>query len=298
MDKEDKRLMFAGWAMVDYAAEYGLDEPKLSLDLLEEWTSAFSAEFAVRAFIERYPKEFKKVVFAWCGSEDEHVRRLASEGMRPRLPWGKQLPEFIKDPSLGIEVSDRLKADESLYVRRSVANHLNDISKDHADRVVEVCEGWLADHERGRVEGDRVGWVVKHATRTLVKAGHAGVFPLLGYTAEPKLKLGELRVEKAKLSLGESLVFSVEICSAAGESQRVVLDYALHLMKANGQQVAKVFKGKELKLEEGERVVFEKSHPLKKITTRRYYSGMQQVEILVNGQSAGVMAKFELEVDV
>ncbi|MGD8347419.1 MAG: hypothetical protein PVI83_09230, partial [Lysobacterales bacterium] len=173
-DPDDPLRGFAAWPVIDYVGEYGLEEPERALETLRRLTPLFSAEFAIRGFIIRYPELAYARLEAWTEDADEHVRRLVSEGARPRLPWGQRLQEAVKDPSRGLALLERLKDDPSEYVRRSVANHLNDVSKDHPDHVVAVCRDWLqgAGPERRRL--------VRHATRTLVKQGHPEVFGLLG----------------------------------------------------------------------------------------------------------------------
>ena len=217
----------------------------------------------------------------WCHDSNEHVRRLASEGIRPRLPWGKQLPRYIAEPAPVIALLDNLKDDSTDYVRRSVANNLNDIAKDHPDLVIETCRRWLAEPEKG--PGSDRNWIVRHATRTLVKAGHPQVFPLLGFTPDPKIDSTRIDLTSNSIKLGDSLQLSTVISSDATEKQSIVIDYAVHFMKANGKTAPKVFKWKNLHLAPGQTVSLEKKHPLKAITTRRYYAGAQSVELLING---------------
>ena len=197
------------------------------------------------------------------------------------MPWGQQLPDLIADPSPTLELLEKLKDDPSELVRRSVANHLNDISKDHPDTVVAVCRRWQKN------AGEERQWIIRHATRTLVKAGHPAVFALLGYTENPRLELESLALSGKEIRLGETLEFAAGLRSAAAETQRVVVDYAIHHVKANGQTRPKVFKFKTLEIAAGETVRLEKRHAIRPISTRRYYPGEHAVEILVNGQSLG-----------
>lgn len=215
----------------------------------------------------------------WCHDPNEDVRRLASEGIRPRLPWGEQLPRYISEPTPVIDLLELLKDDPSEYVRRSVANNLNDISKDHPDLVIETCRRWLADPEAGK---DR-NWIVRHATRTLVKDGNPQVFPLLGYTSDPEIATTEIALASDSITLGDSLQLSTKITSTSTEKQSFVIDYAIHFMKANGKLAPKVFKWKNVTIAAGQTILLEKKHTLKPISTRRYYSGTQRVELLING---------------
>lgn len=288
-DDDDKFFIFAAWPIIDYVAEFGLNHPKIALPLLRYLTPMFSAEFAIRTFLEVHPEETYDQMLLWCLDQNEHVRRLASEGIRPRLPWGKQLPHYITDPRPVISLLENLKDDPSDYVRRSVANNLNDISKDNPEMVIETCNRWQADKVTARQ------WIIRHATRTLVKAGHPDVFPLLGFTRRPKLRVEAPQFSTKHLILGDRLEISTQITSTSASPQYVVIDFAVHYMKSNGQTAPKVFKWKNLRLKPGQSVVLNKSQPFKKITTRRHYPGEHKVEILVNGKHASETA-FELHI--
>ena len=277
-EPDDKSVYFAAWPVIDYVAEFGLNHPQIALPLLRYLTPLFSAEFAIRPFIEVHPDETYTQLQIWCLDSNEHVRRLASEGSRPRLPWGKQLPKFIADPSPVIGLLENLKDDPSDYVRRSVANNLNDISKDHPNTVIETCQRWQKEKVSAR------SWIIRHATRTLVKDGHSNVFPLLGYTRRPAINIQGPILSQNHLMLGESLQIDATIESTSSQNQSVVIDYAVHFMRANGQTNAKVFKWKNLKLKPGQKIELTKSHAFKTITTRRYYPGGHQISVLVNGK--------------
>ncbi|MGB1874289.1 MAG: DNA alkylation repair protein [Akkermansiaceae bacterium] len=288
-DDDDNRYYFAAWPLVDYVAKYGLNHPRIALPLLRYLTPLFTAEFAIRSFLEVHPEETYSQMLMWCLDSDEDVRRLASEGIRPRLPWGKQLPRYIQNPAPVISLLENLKDDPSDYVRRSVANNLNDISKDHPELVIETCKAWQSEKVAARE------WIIRHATRTLVKEGHPGVFPLLGFTARPKIEVQPPTLSTGHLLLGESLGIEAQITSTSTESQYVVIDYAVHYVKANGQSSAKVFKWKNLRIKAGQSITLTKSHPFKKITTRRHYQGIHRIEILVNGKHASA-SSFELHI--
>lgn len=286
-DPHDSLRSFAAWPVIDYVAEFGLDHPDIALPLLRYLTPLYTAEFAVRPFIETHNQETYSQLLAWCMDSNEHVRRLASEGTRPRLPWGKQLKRYIDDPSDVIALLENLRDDPSDYVRRSVANSLNDISKDHPELIIETCRRWLADSVVER------RWIIRHATRTMVKAGRPEVFPLLGFTARPKLEVGTPVLTPPAVRQGGTLNIRATVASASDKMQSVVVDYAVHFMKSNGKTAPKVFKWKNLRLKPGQSATLEKSHSFKPISTRRYYAGPHRVEILVNGKSAAA-AGFEL----
>jgi len=266
---------FTAWPLVDYVAEAGLQQPKLALTLLKTLTPLFSAEFAIRVFIETHFELTYKTILEWAEDENEHVRRLASEGMRPRLPWGKRLTGFCVDPTPIFAVLDKLKDDGSLYVRKSVANNLNDISKDNPALVIEHCQHWWSDAT------ERRKWIIRHGLRSLVKAGKPEVFPLLGYTEYPKIAIKQFKLNTQHIKLGENISLSLELLSQ--QQQKIVIDYQILFRKANGQLSAKVFKWKNLDCGEGEVLSLNKLHSFKEISTRRYYSGMHKLALLVNG---------------
>lgn len=269
---------FAAWPLIDYIPRHGMEMPERSLDLLHDLTKLFSAEFAIRPFLKGHFTATHQRMLVWCDDPDHHVRRLASEGARPRLPWGERLPQFIADPTPVLEILERLKDDPSEYVRRSVANNLNDISKDHPELVIATCRRWL---EEGGENRDRI---VRHALRTLVKSGRAEVFPLLGFTEQPRLALQSFSLHTPTIRLGEKLSIAFTLESQSKSAQRLVLDYGIHFMKASGVQNLKVFKLKTVTLNSGERMRIEKKHTIKPITTRRYYPGEHKVELFVNGK--------------
>lgn len=275
---DDPLRGFAAWPIIDYVAEFGLENPEESLPCLERLTSLFSAEFAIRPFIKKYPELCQEYLEAWSHSESEHVRRLASEGTRPRLPWGVRLTQYIEDPIPNIPLLNTLKSDESLYVRRSVANHLNDISKDNPQIVLDTCKGWLLENG-----SEEVKWVIKHGLRTLVKAGEAQVFPLLGFTQSPRVYVSGLDIADSEVKVGDTLKFNFTLSDTSAHDQKLVVDYAIHFVKANGRQAKKVFKLKNISLKANEQHIFSKTHSFKLITTRKYYSGSHLLHILVNG---------------
>jgi len=269
---------FTAWPLIDYVAIHGLQHPETALKTLAHLTSLFSAEFAIRPFIEQHYELTFEYLHNWCESEDLHQRRLASEGTRPRLPWGQQLPQFINDPQPILPLLEKLKADPEDYVRRSVANNLNDISKEHPHTVLDTCQRWLTESSK------ETQWIVRHATRTLVKRDVPEVFALLGYTAKPQLEI-DLTLDSNTLKLGENLNFQIQLKSVAPQPQKLLIDYAIHFMKANGQQSAKVFKLKTLVLAEGETLTLKKAHRFVPLSTRRYYPGEHKVEVKINGLS-------------
>jgi 3-methyladenine DNA glycosylase AlkC len=276
-NEDDAFQVFAAWPVIDFIAVKGEGQPHIALPLLKLTTALFSAEFAIRAFIKAYPQICYEYLESWLSDESEDVRRLISEGTRPRLPWAPKLSCAIVDPTRNIKLLSELKNDSSLYVRRSVANHLNDISKDHPDAVLDLCEAWYPK------ASDNLKWLIRHATRTLVKQGAPRVYPLLGYTADPKLASVILNVETKRVVLGGDIAFEVVVESDAKEDQSIVVDFSLDLVKANGKRQSKVFKLKNISRSSGASQKIRKSMAIKEISTRRYYAGMQKISILING---------------
>lgn len=267
----------SGWAgepMARVIARHGLDDPEPNLDALREMTMRFSSEFAVRPFFRDHPELTLKAAHHWAQDENLHVRRLASEGARPLLPWGIKLHGFVSDPSPLIPLLTALRDDPSDYVRRSVANNLNDISKNQPDLVAGLAKDWLqgASKERARL--------VKHACRGLIKQGHAGALEAFGF---PPPSLSDVVLScPPEVFLGE--VMPISVAFKAQADQKLLIDYVLHFMRANGKLSPKVFKWTEMSVRAGERVELQKSHPYKVVTTRKDYPGTQKLSLQVNGQ--------------
>lgn len=278
-----------GWAIMavqEYVGKRGLNHLGVSLNLLKEMTKRLTAEFGIRYFLQEYQLETLKTMQVWVMDPNEHIRRLVSEGTRPRLPWGMQLKRFVNDPSPLIPLLEVLKDDPSEYVRRSVANNLNDISKDHPEIVCMVAEAWMRDASQNRKR------LIRHALRTLIKKGHTRALAILGFE-EAKLKKTILQIETKVLELGDALEFTVELQSAIKQLQPILMDYALHYRKANGTLSPKVFKWKQFHLAAGKPVVLRKRQKIVDVTVRKHYPGIHEVELLVNGSSVA-KAAFEL----
>jgi 3-methyladenine DNA glycosylase AlkC len=273
----------------DFVAKFGLDYFDISMKALYEMTKRFTAEGAIRPFLQKYPEQTLKLLEQWAEDENCLARRLASEGTRPRLPLAPRLPQFIEDPRPVLKLLDKLKADPTLLVRRSVANNLNDIAKDNPDIVVETLRAWQKNADK------ETQWLIQHASRTLVKQGHREALALLGYPPNPAIRVHNLALDRTAVNLGESLTFNLEIQSTAAESQALIIDYVIYHMKANGKLTPKVFKLTSKKLKAGEFLRLAKKHTFKPINTRVYYSGKHKVGVQVNGQ---VLAEAEFELKV
>jgi 3-methyladenine DNA glycosylase AlkC len=279
----------AGWAimpMTHYIGLKGRDHFELGMSLLKEMTSRFTAEFGIRFFILEKPDDAIRILKIWAKDANKHVRRLVSEGTRPRLPWAMSLPNFIKDPTPILPLLEALKDDEDEYVRRSVANNLNDISKDHPELIAQIAEKWLQGANENRKK------LLRHACRTLLKKGHQATLKSFGY-ATPCVELSKLEILTPRVILGESLVFGIVLNSTSEDFQSLIIDYAIHHRKANGKTTAKVFKWKNTTLQPVVQLQAMRKHAFRPITTRVYYSGIHHLEVFVNGISFGKKS-FEL----
>ena len=279
-----------GWVMVVNAATFAwsaaciaacrLPLPVASLAAMPALTQRFSCEFAIRPFVERHRELTFAQLADWVADPNVHVRRLVSEGTRPRLPWGRRLTALQRDPRPLWPLLERLRDDPELYVRRSVANSLNDVAKDHPALAVEVANRWLADAPPGRE------WIVRHALRTLIKQGDRSALRALGY-GTAKVDAVRFEVAPRRLALGDALTLRAELRSTARSEQQLVIDYAVHHRRQNGTLSPKVFKWRRAALPVGGTLELEKRHALRPVTTRRYHAGRHRVELLVNGRSCG-----------
>jgi 3-methyladenine DNA glycosylase AlkC len=268
---------FATLVLPDYVGQYGQHDFDVSMDALKFFTGYGSSEFAVREFLRKDLKRTLAVMEVWSRDDNDAVRRLASEGCRPRLPWSFRLDAILADPSLAVPILENLRADPSLYVRKSVANHLNDVTKSHPDWVLDRLATWP-------VENAHTAWIARHALRSLIKAGNTRALTVIGAGGVPEVKLGKFAVTPRRIALGERVSFSFELTSRSAQSQRLVIDYRMHYVKKSGATAAKVFKLKELTLDGGQRVSIERTQNIRDFTTRVHYAGRHDVEILVNGQ--------------
>ncbi len=273
---------FVGIFPCQFVMEFGQEEAPFSLEALRQLTRYGSAEFAIRPFLELDLAGTLRVMRRWTQNECEHVRRLASEGCRPRLPWGRRLPALVKDPAPLVPILHALKDDPALYVRKSVANNLNDISKDHPEWMLALLAEW--DHAR---PGQR--WIAKHACRTLIKKGHPQALGLFGFGAKPQLT-ASLQAAPARLRLGESLTLTAVLQSSAKTAQSLAVDYILHYARPGGAVSKKVFKWTEITLEPGATQTLVKRQTIRDFSTRRHHAGSHTVELQVNGHVVATTA--------
>ncbi len=277
---------FEAMTLPDYVEVYGMDDWELSLPALGHFTKYSSSEFAVRPFLHQDPERVMEYMNAWAEDKDANVRRLASEGCRPRLPWAMALPKFKKDPGLILPILEKLKNDQSESVRRSVANNLNDISKDHPQLVLDICEKWYG-------HGRHTDAVVKHACRTMLKAGNKRALMLFGYGDPAGIQLNHLKLDKEELFIGDDLHVSFELTIKENKACKVRLEYGVYFMKANGKWSGKVFKITENIYKPGKHT-FSRKHSFMDMSTRIHYPGTHQISIIVNGEELG-KTSFELK---
>lgn len=277
---------FALMCFPDFVEVYGQDERHfdLSIAALERYTPFSTSEFAVRPFIINRREKMMAQMAVWTGHDNEHVRRLASEGCRPSLPWGQALPCFKKDPSPVLGILERLKADPSLYVRKSVANNLNDISKTHPDLVVKTAMDWYGKNRD-------TDWIVKHGCRTLLKNGNRDALRIFGLADTGCVKVEGFASAAASVSIGREMTFSFRI--ETKKACRIRLEYAIDYVKANGRRSRKIFQISELSLKENESKSYKKTHPFADTATRKHYPGTHSVTLIVNGVERGTL-DFEL----
>jgi 3-methyladenine DNA glycosylase AlkC len=251
-----------------------------ALAVLADLTSRLTSEFALRSLLDHDLDRALATVLTWTASEDEHVRRLASEGTRPFLPWSTRVRGIISDPRATLPILDALHQDESEYVRRSVANHLNDLSRLEPDLTVETATRWLA-HPDGNT-----AWIVRHGLRTLTKKGHAAALDLLGFPPAT-LDVTRLELDSPTVPFGGTVTFSATVRNAGSEPAPLVIDYVVHHRKANGSQSGKTFKLTTTTLAPGGELAVTRAHSFRAITTRRYYPGPHAVELQINGVPSG-----------
>lgn len=259
------------------AVRHGLEKHReRALDLLYTATQRFSMEFYVRPFLNQWPEETWARLERWVCDDNYHVRRLVSEGTRPSLPWAKKIEI---DPSRPLVLLDQLHADPTRFVTRSVANHLNDISKFNPDAVIERLRLWAKMERQNNKE---LAWITRHALRTLIKKGHPDALGLLGYVQDIPLT-AFLKVGRTPICIGENLDLSAEI--SADLDVPVLVDYVMHFHRPNGRAGRKVFKWKQAKVTAGQSLTLQKAHKLKgNATTFTLHPGAHRVELQVNGQ--------------
>jgi 3-methyladenine DNA glycosylase AlkC len=261
-----------------FVSRYGLDYFDLSMNALYEMTKRFSAEGDIRFFIDRYPEMSLSLLSDWTEDPNCHVRRLVSEGTRPRLPLAGRIARFQKDPEPVLILLEKLKNDPVRYVQRSVANNLNDISKDNPECVIKKLKEWKKSADSG------IQWIISHALRSLIKAGNSEGLELLGYSTKLQVKLLSFKLENRDIQFGHYLNFNFEIQSEETKKQNLMIDYKIYFKKSNGTLAGKVFKLSRKIISPNETIRINKRHSIKPISTRKYYPGDHRIELILNGR--------------
>lgn len=267
---------FALMCFPDFVEVFGQDEHHLEVSIaaLERYTPSSTSEMAVRPFIIKHEARMMQQMTAWAKHDNEHIRRLASEGCRPQLPWAQTLTNFKKDPSPVLAILEQLKSDPSLYVRKSVANNLNDISKTHPDLVVKIARNWYGKNKY-------TNWIVKHGCRTLLKKGNREVLDIFGFGNADNVNVKDFAFTAKSLSIGEHLSFSFRI--SARETTKIRLEYAIDYVKSHGKRSRKVFHLCEIVFPAHQEKLYTKTHSFADIGSRKHYPGIHSMTLIVNG---------------
>jgi len=266
-----------GWILDNFAEQYGLDDYETSIEAIEKITQFTSCEFAVRPFIIKYPKKMMKQMLSWSKHKHWGVRRLSSEGCRPRLPWAMALPNLKEDPAPIIPILENLKNDISRFVRLSVANNLNDIAKDNPETVIDLAKKWHGKSEN-------IDWVIKHGCRTLFKQGNAEVMNIFGFDDSKNISIGDFCILTPKVKIGEFLEFEFTLTNNSTKKVKIRLEYALYYQKANKTLSKKVCKISEKEYAKNSTTQITRKHSFRVVTTRVLHCGHHQVSIIINGK--------------
>lgn len=265
-----------GMILDNYVEQYGLDDYETSIKAIERITQFTSCEFATHPFIIRYPDAMMAQMLAWSNHPHWGVRRLASEGCRPRLPWAMALPDLKKNPAPIIPILENLKNDPAKSVRLSVANNLNDIAKDNPEVVVDLAKKWYG-------ESKEVDWVIKHGCRTLLKCGNPDIMELFGLGSIRNISIEDFQILTPEVKVGNSLEFSFNLLNNNKKKAKIRLEYGIYYQKANGTLTKKVHKISEKEYAENSTKQITRKHSFKVVTTRKLHLGLHQVAVIING---------------
>ena len=266
-----------GWILDNFVEQYGLDDYETSIRAIEKITQFTSCEFSIRPFIIKYPAKTMAQMLAWTRHEHWGVRRLASEGCRPRLPWTIALPNLKKDPSPILPILEVLKNDISRFVRLSVANNLNDIAKDNPQTVIELAKKWQG-------KSKEIDWILKHGSRTLLKQGQPEIMTLFGFGDTKNISVEDFKIATPKVKIGESLEFSFKLSNKSDKPVNIRLEYGLYYQKANGTLAKKVCKISEKEYLANSTTKIARKHSFRVVTTRKLHTGLHQVAMIINGR--------------
>lgn len=271
----------------DFVSTFGLQEKywDISMRALECFTKHSSSEFAIRPFILKDTERSMKYLLKWSTSSNEHVRRLSSEGCRPRLPWSMDLPVFKKNPTLVLQVLENLKADSSLYVRKSVANNLNDIAKDNPDVVLAVARKWIG-------KNPETDWILRHGCRTLIRKAVPEALALFGYAdtteTEPLVLNAMVKVSTEQLSVGDICQFKYSLDINRKNPVHIRLEYGIDFVKSKGKTSRKLFLLSDKTVPGNSHLEGSHNHSFANLTTRKHYAGLHNIALLINGKEVAV----------
>jgi 3-methyladenine DNA glycosylase AlkC len=271
---------FMVWPLLSYIEHFGLEDLETSLVGMYEMTKRFSAEFAIRPFIERYDNQIFGVLTAWASDKSKHVRRLCSEGTRPNLPWGKKVTAINKNLSRNIDLLEQLKTDPEEYVQRSIANHLNDISRIDRDLLLTTLTRW----QNPKLKVPKK--IIRHASRTLLKEGNTTALMLHGYSADPQVSISAFTLSTPSVNEGDAVEIKTTLSSRSTKAEKILLEYIVYYLKANGQYSRKTFRLKDFVLAAHDTVTLSKALSFKPVTTRKHYPGRHRVALQVNGKES------------
>ena len=275
-DEKFGLILEYGAILDNYIEQYGLSDFETSVKAIEKITQFTSCEFVTHPFIVKYPDKMMKQMLIWSKHEHWGVRRLASEGCRPRLPWAMSLPDLKKDPTPIIPILENLKNDPARFVRLSVANNLNDIAKDNPEIVIELAKRWYG-------ESKEVNWIIKHGCRTLLKQGNSEIMELFGLGSVKNINIDNFQILTPTVKVGNSLEFSLKILNDNSKKVKIRLEYGIYYQKANGTLVKKVHKISEKEYPANSTTPITRKHSFKIVTTRKLHPGLHQVSVIING---------------
>ncbi len=267
-----------------YIAEHGLGHLPEAMQAQHALTQRFTAEFSLRPFLQAHTQATLAHLSQWASDPNAHVRRAVSEATRPRLPWAARLPDFVRDPSPVLPLLARLRDDNSSYVRRSVANHLNDIGKDHPELLTGLARQWLDD---APVPASRQA-LLRHALRTAIKRGDAQALALFGHGQKSVLQIHSAKITPSKTRIGDSVTLHCTLHNPSAQAASALADWRVFYVKANGTLSPKVFKGSTVQIDAHGHGVLEKTLSLRQMSTRTHHPGRHTVEIVLNGHAHSI----------
>ena len=276
-EKDTNKNSFPYIFFPDFIEQFGINNLETSLKAMERITQFISCEFAIRPFLLKYQGEVMAQMLKWSKHSNHHVRRFASEGCRPRLPWAMAIPLLKKDPTPILPILENLKNDESLFVRKSVANNINDIAKDNPEVVLQLIKKWKGSSKE-------TDWIIKHGSRTLLKKADAAIYQIFGLNGKVSCEVNNLKLSKSRIRIGERLGFSFELKATNKKPGTLRIEYAIYYVKFNGKQSRKLFKLSENNYHPDTIYSFKREQRFQDFTTRKHFPGKHKIGIVINGQ--------------